>query len=312
MATPKILSYFSQSNNPDDPYLKSLVEESAAIQKTWETFKDTVFDIDFLPRNKVEVGKIEEDIRKYKHNIIVFHFSGHAGNEQLMFANGAANANGLAGLLGEAQNLKLVFLNGCATYDQVNFLLKNNIKVIVATKGKVKDGIAKDFAETFYSALINEQYTIKEAFEHTINALKITNTSFNDISVEPHFWRGSLNIADDENDRWELYVNDKNKSEIEKKQWWKLNLINPTVSETINGSTSEDKVLKYLIILTVVVGISMFVYFAFKDKFQFASLGVVLNLGAFFGYKNAQKYRTVEFNQDYIDSELVRKIKLGT
>lgn len=310
MKTPIVLSYFSQSNNPADPYLKALQEESSAIASTWERFKQDV-DIDFFPRTNVEIEKIEEDIRNYKQSIIVFHYSGHADNQQLVFKSGNTNAKALAGLLGEAQNLKLVFLNGCSTYDQVNLLLEKNIKVVVASKGKVSDGVAKEFAEKFYATIASKKYTIKEAFEHTINALKNENLIPDETPSEPSLWRSLVTSTDDGKDHWELHVKEKNKLEIEIREWWKLNLINPTSSETINGLSNEDRIIKYLIITSFFAGIAIVIYFAFfNTDFKFATLGAALNFSAIFGYKNQQKYRTVELNQEYADTEVIKNVKL--
>lgn len=305
MKTPAVLSYFTQSNNPDDPYLRSLQEESNALQETWEAFKQSI-DIDFYPRTNIEVDKIEKDIRDYKQNMIVFHYSGHADSQQLLFANGATNAKGLAGLLGEAQNLKIVFLNGCGTYDQVKLLLEKNIKAVVATKGKVSDGVAKEFAENFYANITSRQYNIKEAFQHTINALKLSNKIPEDTPPEPKLWRGLVTSVDTENDHWELHVNEKNAQEIEKKEWWKLNLITPTISETLNGSGGEDKIIKYLIFTSIIVGIGIMVFYAFfESDFKFATLGASLSSISLFGYKNQFRLRTVEYNQEYADAKTI-------
>jgi hypothetical protein len=310
MKTPAVLSYFTQSNNPADPYLKALQDESNALQATWEAFKRDV-DIDFYPRTNIEVEKIEKDIREYKQNMIVFHYSGHADSQQLLFKSGATNAKGLAGLLGEAQNLKIVFLNGCGTYDQVKLLLEKNIKAVVATKGKVSDGVAKEFAEKFYLNVTNPEYNIKEAFQDTINSLKLTNKIPEDTATEPKLWRGLVTSLDTENDHWELHVNEKNAKEIEKKQWWKLGLITPTSTETINGASLEDNIIKYLIIISFFAGIAILIYFAFfKADFKFATLGAALNFSAIFGFKNQQKYKTVELNREYADNEVMKNVKL--
>ncbi len=211
MYRPVVLSYFSQSGDAENDYLKFLEDEYESIAEAWEQYQiqtgsDRYFDVDFPARGSADGDKVAEDIRNYKNRIILFHFSGHAMSKHLLFKDGASNARGLAGLLGEAQNLKLVVLNGCATYDQVKLLFDSNVKIVVATKGKISDGIAMEFANTFYRALSTRDYTIRGAFEHALNELKRKNSSLDALTTAPIIWRGLVTGAEEDRDRWELYV----------------------------------------------------------------------------------------------------------
>ena len=73
---------------------------------------------------------------------------------KLLLEEGHAQAKGIAELLGEEKELKLVVLNGCSTKKQVQQLLQHGIKAIIATSVPVKDQMALDFANQFYQALV--------------------------------------------------------------------------------------------------------------------------------------------------------------
>lgn len=178
MNTPVILSYFSQSSNPGDPHLKYLQDEYTGIAEAWEKFQvtgsDQYVNAHFPARGNSDSDAISKDIRAYKNRIVVFHFSGHAGSDRLIFKDGAAYADGLASLLGEAKNLRVVILNGCATHDQVQLLLKKGIYAVIATRGKVQDGLAMRFGLTFHQALSTKGYGIEEAFKHAVQSLAVS------------------------------------------------------------------------------------------------------------------------------------------
>lgn len=228
MARPVVLSYFSQSGDSEkDPYLNYLEAEYKSIAKAWERGgiderSDQYIEVDFPARGSADGNEVAEDIRNYKKRIILFHFSGHAQSESLLFKGGASHAPGIAGHLGEAPNLKLVVLNGCATYDQVNLLFENNIKIVIATKGKVSDGIAREFAGTFYAALSTHDYTIRGAFEHALNELKRKYSNLASRSMMPIIWRGLDTGSEDDRDRWELFYKEGWHGLMEDLNWWQI------------------------------------------------------------------------------------------
>lgn len=94
----------------------------------------------------------------------VFCYSGHANQGALFTEGEATQAEGLAILLSQCPNLKLVLLNGCATAGQVDLLLAKGIPVVIATNAEINDYLAKAFALTLFDALLHNK-TFKEAFE---------------------------------------------------------------------------------------------------------------------------------------------------
>ena len=102
---------------------------------------------------------IKQALRAHRHRIAIFHYAGHADEGRLMLeralgsADGAAHAEGLAGLLGDQRGLKLAFLNGCSTLPQVDLLRGAGVPAVIATSRAINDAVARDFAITFYEAL---------------------------------------------------------------------------------------------------------------------------------------------------------------
>ena len=82
-----------------------------------------------------DVKKIYHYLTDYKGRVAIFHFAGHASSHQLRFEGQDADANGIAELLAQQKGLKLVFLNGCSTRKQVNYLLELGIPAVIATEG---------------------------------------------------------------------------------------------------------------------------------------------------------------------------------
>ena len=315
--SPVVLSYFSQSGDSDQAYLQFLEEEYKSIGRAWEQYQiqegsDRYFEVEFPPRGSADGDEVEEDIRNYKNRILIFHFSGHAGSQRLIFKDGSSHAKGLAGLLGEAQNLKLVFLNGCATHDQVKLLFDNNVKIVIATRGKVNDGIAKEFAQTFYRSLSDTDYTIRTAFEHALNELKRKHPDFEAVPTQPIVWRGGLvTEAEEDRDRWELYVKDQYQTELDRREWWKIRLATPTRKDMLAGNSFWDQAMNFLILLLCLLGIAIIVYAVFiMQDHILAFVGLAAAFLAYFGFKNKQRYRTVEMNSVLADEEVIRRMRL--
>lgn len=315
--SPVVLSYFSQSGDSDQPYLQFLEDEYRSIGKAWEQFQiqpgsSRYFEVEFPPRGRADGKEVEQDILDYKQRILIFHFSGHADSGRLIFKDGASNAKGLAGLLGEAQNLKLVFLNGCATHDQVKLLFDNNVKIVIATRGKVNDGIAHEFAETFYKALSDTDYTIKRAFIFALNVLIKKYPDFNSVPTEPIVWRGGLVTEKEEDrDRWELYVKDKYQPELDKREWWKIRLARPTIKDMLAGGSFIEQVRNIILLLLGLLGIGIMVFSVFFiQNILMAVVGLMSASFFGFGLKDKQSSITLEKNLPLADGEVIRSMKL--
>lgn len=147
------------------------------------------------------ISSVASTIAQTRDQLRVFLYSGHAGRDKLLLEGQAANAEGIAYLLGQCPNLQLVFLNGCSTKGQVYNLLQKGVPVIIATSAPVEDKKASEFSSRFFQAM-NDQCTIREAFELAKGELM---TRYPDIKTD------IFNILDEpgtqaEDSLWGLYV----------------------------------------------------------------------------------------------------------
>lgn len=149
------------------------------------------------------IDTVSQFISQSRDQLRIFLYSGHAGRDRLMLEGQSANAEGIAHLLGQCRNLKLVFLNGCSTYEQVKGLLAKGIPAVLATSAPIDDRKAKDFSARFFQAL-NDQSTIKEAFELAKGELL---TRYKDVQVEVHNILGEPGTGSQDESLWGLYIN---------------------------------------------------------------------------------------------------------
>ena len=84
----------------------------------------------------------------------IFHFSGHHGANALKFSDDIFNNQGLIGILNKAPNLKMVFINGCATKEIVDGL--TNVPIVIGTATPVYDHFAMTLSKRFYELLLND------------------------------------------------------------------------------------------------------------------------------------------------------------
>ncbi len=110
------------------------------------------------------LGDVIQYFTLFKDRIVLFHYGGHAGEAALLLEDGSADAAGLANIFALQKELKCIFLNGCSTRGQVNYLLKKGVPAVIATRAAVADTIAYEFAEVFYQALV-ANHTLQEAFQ---------------------------------------------------------------------------------------------------------------------------------------------------
>lgn len=171
----KPIIFLAFANDKDD-YLSMINRERKNIQQALRRHDD-----EGLIKVETESASTIEDIfhifNTYQDQIVIFHYGGHAGGTHLQLEHAdtgaqAAQVGGLAQLLGQQQNLQLVFLNGCSTKAQVELLLKQGVKIVIATSVPIDDKVATEFAEQFYNSLashtpIQRAFLIAKAFVET-------------------------------------------------------------------------------------------------------------------------------------------------
>lgn len=156
------------------------------VKQELDSLQDTFLTASSAPlaRWTVSLDWIESNFEKYRADIRIFHFAGHAGHSRLQtnfkgrvrytFADGLARNIGLFG-----KGLKLVFLNGCSTKDQVDFFLNNGVPAVIATSKPVSDFYACNFARLFYEKFTGGS-TLEEAFAAAKNSFDGTHGNFCD------------------------------------------------------------------------------------------------------------------------------------
>jgi hypothetical protein len=238
--TPVIVLAFS---NDKDNYLEMIVRERKNIFELLRKLHDNK-DIQVDKEENTSIEDLFKIFNNYNDRIVIFHYGGHANGAYLQLEKGAGNAqlahaNGLAGLLGQQKNLKLVFLNGCATQGQVEMLLQSGVKAVIATSVPINDEMAVDFSEQFYAKLASN-VTIQEAF-NTAKALITTKYGFKrqidqyrDMFIAKKQTSGSTSAELP----WGIYYNEANKAVLN----WKIseNNISKAITEIRNKIALSD------------------------------------------------------------------------
>jgi hypothetical protein len=156
------------SNDKDD-YLPTINKERENISTALQKHQYRAY-FQVHQEKSTSLEDLFKLLNEYRDRIVIFHYGGHAGGTHLQLESDAgepqtAHAVGLAQLLGQQKQLQLVFLNGCATSQQVELLLSAGVGAVIATSVPIQDEMAAKFAEHFYNALAgNRQVSIKEAF----------------------------------------------------------------------------------------------------------------------------------------------------
>lgn len=112
--------------------------------------------------------------------VAIVHYAGHANGQgiQLQSSNSilqgeTAYMRGLAEVLKQQPHLRLLFINGCASREQVLELTQAGIPLVIATNRGIDDKAACGFAECFYRTL-SQQGSIVDAFQVATGTLKAT------------------------------------------------------------------------------------------------------------------------------------------
>ncbi len=198
---PAILLMFA---NQDDAYLDKLKEESKSINSILGVQEDKG-NIKVFREESATIADVNDALLRFESRAAIFHYAGHADGNSLHFEKGEGNANGIAELLGQLPNLKLVFLNGCSTQGQVEYLMETGVKAVIATAVPINDEKAVVFAENFYRALANYHH-IESAFLRTVSLMKTIYGGDFDATVVR---RGQTAFFDNKEEMpWGLYVNE--------------------------------------------------------------------------------------------------------
>ncbi|MBV6426197.1 MAG: hypothetical protein KIPDCIKN_00708 [Haliscomenobacter sp.] len=165
--------FFFAFANEEGRFLELLKQESSAVYNALYPVEEQGRLL-IAREESLSSDELFLAFRRYKDRMFIFHFAGHAGSDVLGLEDLEANASHVADLLAEQKDsLKLVFLNGCATLNQVARLQELGIKAVIATSRPVEDDKAQFFAEEFYKNLATGNFTLKESFLQAKTAVAI-------------------------------------------------------------------------------------------------------------------------------------------
>lgn len=172
-----VLLFAYANDRADDRYLRKLPEERRRIKEALRTAIEAK-RCEAVVCPDATLDEVLKECQDKQTRLAVFHFAGHADGKSLLFektreGTGRAEATTLATFLGSLRGLKLVFLNGCATGDQVSALLAAGVPIVIATSTSVRDDVAADFASHFYGAL-GSGATVGDSYQQATNAVRLT------------------------------------------------------------------------------------------------------------------------------------------
>lgn len=253
---PRPIIFFGFANDQTD-HLKLLDKELEVIKDHLEPIDDREQLIDFKSETNLTRDRLVNKLlsNPYKSRLVLFHFGGHANSLNLKLDDGLAFAEGLAGLLGKIENLKVVFLNGCSTRGQVELFLRHGVKAVIATSVNVADSHALLFADYFYLSLA-EGNNLDTAFNEAKHSFLLSNPNY-DIGFRVLDVRATdMNFQNEEIDSpvpWGIYINKNYKQEVLD---WKLR----------KPIASKRKKTNYLIGLIISAGLLAMAYFIFLEQ----------------------------------------------
>jgi hypothetical protein len=195
--------FMAFANSRSEPLL-TLQEEDTALYKLLSG-RQLKQDFILTRDSYATIESVSQYISQSRDQLRLFLYSGHAGRDQLMLEGQSANAEGIAHLLGQCKGLRLVFLNGCSTFEQVKGLLAKGVPAVLATSAPIDDRKATDFSLRFFQAL-NDQSTIGEAFELAKAELMMRHA---DMKPEVHTILAEPGSGDTTESLWGLYVGER-------------------------------------------------------------------------------------------------------
>lgn len=148
----------------------------------------------------VTLEELEKRLSNYYNDLVIFHYAGHANSTKLLFEGAAVGGTGIAGMLGQAPHLQLVFLNACETREQADVFLNAGVNVVVATLRPINDARAIQFSRVFYES-VSRKATIQEAFDRAKAFVEVAQVKGSNRSL-----MAAMNDEDSQDvSPWQLY-----------------------------------------------------------------------------------------------------------
>ncbi|MCB9291556.1 MAG: hypothetical protein H6559_00255 [Lewinellaceae bacterium] len=211
------LLFLTYANSPTAPLEALSREDDAVYEMLSRRYQQQHFALQ--REAHADMDKIARYLIRFREELEVFSFSGHAGRDRLRLEGQDANAEGIARLLELCPRLKLVLLNGCSTEGQVRRLLQlENRPAVIATSAPVGDMQACQFAISFFQALSEEFLPVEEAFRIGLAAAQAVAKG--PLQVEPGRQLATGEESHEERPLWGLFTAD----ETGERERWMLPL----------------------------------------------------------------------------------------
>lgn len=165
------------ANSSDSP----LIHLSNEIKNCLKYLQNIDHEVKIVPILNASIIEIQTAIKEFRNRLIVFLFSGHAGQLEINTHGHSMSAIGLANELGGCQNLKLVVLNGCNSEGHVKHLNSVNVPIIIATQSPVGDYKASIFSTKLFAELTTGN-TLESAFDKALKDAQNYDNSLIEVS----------------------------------------------------------------------------------------------------------------------------------
>ncbi len=175
---PVVLLIYADTGQP----LAHLKEETDAIASHLSS--SGLCDVEIVPAATLTNVVTTINDPALRDRVVIVHYAGHADGQGIQLSSDQghtqselAHMRGLAGVLKTQPHLRLLFINGCASREQVLELTQAGIPLIIATNQGIDDKVARDFADHFYTTLKQER-SIGAAFQVAADTIQ-TGTGTN-------------------------------------------------------------------------------------------------------------------------------------
>lgn len=162
------------------------LQVDAELSAIRELVQKTKCKID--PLQNPDQKKIERRLLLLNKDILIFHFAGHAGGAAIELSDGKSDNMTFTDMrvfaetiAQDAHAMRLVFLNGCSTQDQSDYLRDQGVPAVISTTLPLDDDYAFDFAKQFYEFFFDRDYnlTLQGAFDRALRSFNSSdNTRF--------------------------------------------------------------------------------------------------------------------------------------
>ncbi len=135
------------------------------------------FKLDYHPYFTQQI--LKDTLGKLAGRLAILHFAGHSNPDTLLTDDGAVYSHHIASIINSWNEAPtLIFLNGCDNAAQVRLFHEAGVPLVIATRRRVNDQQAAEFARRFYSALFaaNGRTPIQAAFEQASSQVLLTES----------------------------------------------------------------------------------------------------------------------------------------